>query len=488
MNKITIGSIAVVAIALAAAGCSKKPDALQAAAQALNVANTQSIEFSGTGSWYQFGQAPAPSLPWPQFELSQYVADINFDKASAQVQITRKQVVEPERVRPVPVEQKPQQFVSGDVAWNVAVPNNSPPGTAAVPAAQPAAVEERKAEIWATPHGFLKAAIANKASSKTVDGATEVSFTVGGKYRYVGTINAANELERVQTWIDNPILGDTLVDTRYSDYTDFGGVKFPAHIVRTQGGHPVLDLAVKEAKLNPAVEISVPAEVAQAKPIEVKDTEIAKGVHYLTGGSHHSVAIEQDDHIIVVEAPLDEARSLAVIAKVKEVIPNKPIKYLVNTHQHFDHSGGLRSYVDEGATIVTHEGNKSFYEQAWAAPRSIRADKLAESKKTASFETFSGKHELSDGKRTVEIHEIAGNTHNDAFALIYLPAEKILIEADAYTPAAPGTPPPANVNPYSANLYDNVQKLKLDVQKIAALHGPGLVALADLQTAVGQSK
>lgn len=484
---VVVSSLAVAATLLAAAGCAKKTDAVQAAAQALDISNTKSIEYAGSGSWYQFGQAPAPSLAWPEFELSQYVADVNFETSSAQVQIARKQVVDPSRVRPVAVEQKPQQFVSGDVAWNLAIPNNTAPGTAPTVSAQLASVEERQAEIWATPHGFLKAAIANQATTKAVDGATEVAFTLGGKYRYVGTINSKNEVERVQTWIDNPILGDTLVETRYTAYTDFDGVKFPAHIERKQGAHKVLELDVRQVKRNPNVDIAVPLEVAQAKAAPVIDTEIAKGVHYLTGGTHHSVAIEQKDHIVVVEAPLDEARSLAVIAKLKELIPNKPIKYVVNTHQHFDHSGGLRSYVDEGSTIVTHEGNVGFYKTAWAEPHTIHPDRLAGSKKTANFETFSGKHVLSDGTRAIEIHEIAGNTHNDAFALIYLPAEKILIEADAYTPLPAGSPAPANANPYSVNLYENVQKLALDVEKIAPLHGPGAVALTDLKVAIGQA-
>ena len=126
---------------------------------------------------------------------------------------------------------------------------------------------------------------------------------------------------------------------------------------------------------------------------------------------------------------------MAVIAKVKETIPNKPIRYLINTHVHFDHSGGLRTYVDEGATIVTHEMNKPYYEQAWAAPRTINPDRLAQSKKTATFETFTDKHVLTDGKRTIEIHQIAGSGHNDAFAMVYLPKEKILIEGGRVRPA-----------------------------------------------------
>lgn len=455
---------------------------LQEAATTLGVANTKTLEFSGSGRWFQFGQAPSPLLPWPQFNVSKYVADVNYETAAARVQITRIQADEPNRRRPAPAKQWGDQYVRGTTAWNLPTANQ-----VQVPAAQPAAVDERRAEIWATPQGFVKAALANNAASKADKAGVEVSFTLDGKYRYVGTINAKNQVERVQTWIDNPVLGDTLVETRFFDYKDFDGVSFPAHIVRTQGGHPVLDIEVNAVKLNPAVDIAVPETVAKAAPapVTVAVEKLAEGVFYLTGGSHHSVAIEQKDHIVLVEAPLNEARSQALIAKLEETIPGKPIKYLVNTHHHFDHSGGLRTFVDEGSTIVTHKLNEPYYKKAWANPHSLSPDRLAASKKPARFETFTSKYVLSDGARKIEIHPIAGNSHADSFALVYLPAEKVLIEADAYTPTAAGTPLPASPNPYSVNLYENIEKLKLEVDKIAALHGPRVVTLADLRAAIG---
>jgi glyoxylase-like metal-dependent hydrolase (beta-lactamase superfamily II) len=455
---------------------------LQEAAGVLGVAKTTSIEFSGTGHWFQFGQAPSAVLPWPQFDVSKYVADINYETASANVQITRIQADDPQRRRPAPTTQWSNQYVSGKFAWNL--PVESAPQ---IPSAQPAAVEERRAEIWSTPQGFVKAALANNASSKPEKGGVEVSFTVDGKYRVVGNINANNEVERVQTWIDTPVLGDTLVETKFSDYKDFKDIHFPGRIVREQGGHPVLALAIDEVKANPEVAITVPENIAKATPaaINVKADKLADGVYYLTGGTHHSVAIEQRDHVVLVEAPLNEARSLALIEKIKEIIPGKPIKYLVNSHFHFDHSGGLRTFVDAGSTVVTHKLNESYYKKAWAAPRSINPDRLAVSKKAAKFETFGDKYVISDGARKIELHNITGSGHNDGFALIYLPAEKILIEADAFTPGAAGAPLPASPSPYSVNLYDNIQRLKLDVDQIAPLHGR-LVKLADLKAAIGQ--
>ena len=337
-----------------------------------------------------------------------------------------------------------------------------------------------------TPHGFLKAAMANNATSQPAGGGSEVTFTIGGKHRFVGTINARNQVERVQTWIDNPILGDTPVEASYSNYRDFGGVMFPERIARTQGGHPALEIIVSAVTANPAIAIEVPAAVTAATPPPVVATAepIAPGVFYVKGGTHHSVAIDQQDHIVVVEAPLNEARSLAVIAKVKETIANKPIRYLINSHHHFDHSGGLRTYVDEGATIVTHQMNRPYYEQAWAAPRTLNPDRLAQSKKTATFETVDDKHVLTDGKRSIEVHHIAGSGHNDAFVMVYLPAEKLLIQADAWAPTPPNVPPPAVPSPFAINLNENIQRLKLDVRQIAALHGPRLATRADFSAAI----
>jgi glyoxylase-like metal-dependent hydrolase (beta-lactamase superfamily II) len=461
---------------------------LQAAAQALGTNELKSIEYSGTGKWYQFGQAPSPTLPWPAFDVSNFTATVNYETPAARVQMVRTQVVEPGRARPAPVPQRPVQVVSGTHAWNMAPPPGAAPDAPAAPQPQLEAVAERTMEIWATPQGFLKAAAANNATTQPADGGSEVSFTVDGKQKYVGRINAQNQVERVQTAIDNTVLGDTPVEIVYSDYRDFEGIMFPAKIVRTQGGYPVLEITVSKVAANPAVDIAVPEQVSSFTPPAVTVTmeKLAEGVYYVKGGSHHSIAIDQRDHIVVVEAPQNEARSVAVIAKVKETIPNKPIRYLINSHVHFDHSGGLRTYVDEGATIVTHALNKPYYEQAWAAPRTINPDRLARSNKSATFETFTDKHVLTDGRRTIEVHQIAGSGHNDAFAMVYLPTEKILIEVDAYAPPAGNTPPPTAPNPFAVNLYENIQRLKLDVRQIAALHGPRVATMADLRAFIGQ--
>jgi glyoxylase-like metal-dependent hydrolase (beta-lactamase superfamily II) len=212
----------------------------------------------------------------------------------------------------------------------------------------------------------------------------------------------------------------------------------------------------------------------------------ADGVFYITGGTHHSVAIEMKDHVIVVEAPLNDERALAVLAEVRTVIPNKPIRYVVVSHQHFDHSGGVRAAAGEGITLVTHEASKAFFERVITLPATVNPDHLAKSGKKAMVEGVRDRRVLSDGTRTVEIHHIAGSLHADDLLMVYLPKEKILIEADAYTPPAPNVAPMTPPNPFTVNLVANITKQGLAVDQILPLHGR-IVPVAELLKAAGHS-
>jgi glyoxylase-like metal-dependent hydrolase (beta-lactamase superfamily II) len=259
-------------------------------------------------------------------------------------------------------------------------------------------------------------------------------------------------------------------------------VKFPSRIVQSMGGWPVLEVAVSEVKVN-GTSVDVPAQIGTV-PNEVKVEKAADGVWFVGGGSHNSAAVEMSDYIVLVEAPLGDGRTNAVIKAVKEAIPNKPIRYVVATHHHFDHAGGLRAAAAEGATIVIPEMSKSFFEQAYATPHTIAPDALAKSGKTAKFETYGDKHTISDGSRTIEIYQVENNIHAQGFVMVYLPKEKVLMEADAFSPRAPVTQTPATINPSTKNLWDNVQMRKLDVETVLPMHGR-MVKVDELKREVG---
>ncbi len=197
--------------------------------------------------------------------------------------------------------------------------------------------------------------------------------------------------------------------------------------------------------------------------VRVDSKQMGEGVSYLTGGSHHSLAIAMKDHIVVVDTPNNEARAIAVLAKAKELIPGKPIRYVVTSHHHWDHLGGIRAAMDEGATIVTHQSNKAFLERVAKTPHTIVPDRLASSKKPVKIETVGDKRVLTDGTRSIELYLLKGYEHTGDMLVIYLPKEKLLAEPDAFTPPPqPGGPLVRTAIPYAKALYDNVQRLKLD--------------------------
>jgi glyoxylase-like metal-dependent hydrolase (beta-lactamase superfamily II) len=329
----------------------------------------------------------------------------------------------------------------------------------------------------------------NNATLRQARGGTEVSFTVGGKYKMVGTVNAKGEVEKVQTWVDQPIVGDMLVETTYSGYKDFGGVTFPSRIVQTQDGFPALDITVTAVTANPAADIAVPENVRNAPPPAapmVASEKLADGVFYLTGQTHHSLAVEMRDHIVVVDLPLNQARAEAVLAKAKELIPNKPVRYVVTSHHHWDHLGGIRAAMDEGATIVTHNSNKSFLERVAKTQHTLGPDRQAASRKSPKIQTVGDEGTLSDGTRTIKLYRLQGYEHTGDMLITYLPKEKIVAEPDAFTPPPQaGTPLISPAVIYAKALYDNIQRLKLDVQVIAPFHGNRKSDMAELARAAG---
>jgi len=238
----------------------------------------------------------------------------------------------------------------------------------------------------------------------------------------------------------------------------------------------------------------VPAAVRDA-PLPTQNravsTQLAPGVFLIGGGSHNSVAVEFRDFITVIEGPLSNQRTNAVVAEVHKLFPNKPIKYLVNTHNHFDHLGGVRGFVAEGATVITDDVNRNFYERVVFAPqsRTLSPDRLSgrpfapTGPGTLALQTFSEYYTISDGNQTIQLHHVAGLNHSDNMLIAYLPKEKIVINADLYGPPPAG----GNIQNVSANavaLYRNIKRLNLDVSQHVPIHGnPG--SNADFERIVG---
>ncbi len=443
---------------------------IDAAAKAMGTSTLQSIRYAGRGTNNGPGQAFTSGGPWPRFEVTKYVALVNYAVPALRQEIVRVDSEYPPRgggagpfnpatgqggIRPIP----------GDIIQNQNVDGRTEIGAV---------------NIWLTPHGFLKgAAMSGNARIVASRGRkTLVSFTAFGKYTLTGTINERDLVEHVETVIDGGFTGDTLIEGTYSDYRNFEGVQFPTRIVQKQGGHPVLDIGIAEVEPNNTAALAVGTNApagAERRPEpsapEIKSERIGEGVWFLNYGAPQSLLVEFKDYVVIIEAPTNDARSMATIAEVRRMFPGKPIKYVVNTHHHSDHAGGMRAYVAEGIPIITHESHKRYYEQEiFKNPHALNPDRLATMPREPIIETVRNKRVLSDGAMSLELYLVRGNFHSEGLLMAYVPTLKLLIQADMFA-RRPGAAPLPAPSPFTVNFVENVERLGLDVERVAHVHG-----------------
>ena len=488
---------------------------LEAAADAIGTDNLRCVTISGTGSTGIVGQQRLndKNVDWPDGEpLIDYTRTMNWEAGIMKEEFEREPGLNPASWKyglgwlgGTPMQQNAHQtfVVNGSYAWHE-------DGRGADPiAARPQDAELWQLDLWMNPHGFLKAARMPGANPQAVwrwelgemgrDGPTTtpekvtvVSITVLGKYRVDATINKENMLQRIHTWVPDPVLGDMNYEHEFTNqsYVDLGdGVRFPTTWHHHEGwddnfqaqsvnaGHNSFGGTFAEIEPNVCPDDAAVPDVVRETTFEVRvETErLANGVYLLGGASHNSVAVEFDDFVAVVEAPLDENRNLAVIEEIVRLVPDKPIRFLVNTHQHHDHIGGLRTYMHIGATIITHWRNFDFYTRDVLnyAPRTLDPDMLSlwpptELAEGYQYERVSENYVLSDGIRSMHIYYVHPLGHVEGMLMAYLPTEKIVIEADLLDTHLPLPETPSGAN---LRLYRQVQTLELDVSTIVPIHG-----------------
>ena len=488
---------------------------LEAARKAIGTDNLRCVTISGTaydGAVGQFKLAEK-NVDWPRIDaLANYTRTMNWETWTMKEEFDRKPGLNPAMwkygvgwIDGAPLQQNQHQIfmVNGNYGWYMDGPGSKP---VAVP---PDIAEIWPIELYLNPHGFLKAAAMPGANPKAVwrwelgemgrDGPTTapekvtvVSISVLGKYRVDATINRQNMLQRIHTWVPNPILGDMNYEHEFTNgsYLDVGnGIKFPTGWHSHQGwddnfqaqsitaGHNAFGGTMKEVKPNVCADpVTVPDSVRQATfPVAVETQKLADGVYLLGGASHNSVAVEFNNFVAVFEAPLDEKRNLAAIEEIVKAIPNKPIRFVVNSHQHFDHAGGLRTYMHIGATIITQWKNLEFYTHDVLnyTPRTLQPDMLSlwpptELAEGYQYETVRENYVLTDGTRIMNIYYVQPLQHVEGMLMAYLPKERLLIEADLVDT---DRPLPATPTADMRNFYNETRMLKLDVSRIVPIHG-----------------
>ena len=426
------------------------------ASKAMGIVGLNSLTYAGQAALGNFGQSRTISFGLASTKVSSYVRTIDFmapaSRASGEAQ-------PPALVRggPLPPATKYNQIVNAQTpSW------------------------AQQMEIWVTPWGFLKGAAANNATLKTqkINGVQYKVLTwsppqkapSGASYKVVGYVDADNLVERTETWVDHPLLGDVHHEFFYKNYQSFAGVMVPARIAQRQIGMETLAAIVGAALPNPPDlerRMEGPPPPAPPPPLPPAASEkLADGVYRITGG-YVSLAVEFKDHVVVLEGGQSEARGLAVIAETKKLFPTKRIKYVVMTHPHFDHMAGLPPFVAEGITLLVDDNAKFFTEASLSEPRTLVGDVMAKSKKKPKVEGVIEQMELKDETRSMMLYHVDKLEHSDSMLIAYLPKEKILFSADF------GAPPPGQpVSPSIATLMANLDAKAIDFERHVTVHAP----------------
>lgn len=487
---------------------------LQAAAAAIGTDNLRCVTVSGSGYSGMVGQQRLndKNIDWPRGELNNYTRMMNWETGVMKETFDRPPGLNPASWKyglgwagGTPVQQNSRQLfmVNGEYGWHQ-------DGAEAEPvAARPDDAERWQLDMWINPHGFLKAARLPGANPVAAwrwelgemgrDGPTTIpekvivlSITVLGKYRVDATVNSENMLQRIHTWVPDPVIGDFNYEHEFTNasYIDLGdGIRFPVGWHSHQGwddnyqaqsinaGHNAFGGTFADIQANDCPDpVAIPESVRNATfAVAVETEELADGVYLLGGSSHNSVAVEFENFVAIVEAPESEQRSLAVIEEVVRLVPDKPIRFLVNTHQHHDHIGGIRAYMHIGATIVTHRLNYEFYtrdvlnyDQRTLLPDMVSLWPPTELAEGYFYERYTENYVISDGERNLNLYYVHPLEHVEGMTIAFLPDEGLLIEADLFDTHEPA---PAEATNANRSLLNQVRRLGIDVSTVVPIHG-----------------
>jgi glyoxylase-like metal-dependent hydrolase (beta-lactamase superfamily II) len=462
-----------------AAECS--PPAVIAAAERAQGGTIRTLRLEGTGHDFVLGQGWEAGGEWPKFNVEAWERAVDFEAGASSLRTVRSQALDPPRGGARQPLERGEQVT-------------------AVAAGSPRAAPLRRELAVLLPAGFIAMARQSPRISGAPRGADSCSITLEPDNG--APITAEFDTEGFVTRIVSAtaddlagaVLGDTPIETRFDGRLRAGNFTVPARVVQRVGSHPVLDVRFHRASVNGPVTVAADATPPLADwmaPARMPSEQLGDGV-FLLPARYSAVVVDLGDHLAVIEAPQSEARTLEIMAEARRLIPGKPIRYVVNTHAHFDHSAGLRAFAAEGATIVTQAANVEFLADALARPRTLRPDALARAPRPIRFLPVEDTLTLEGGGREIVLHRLQGTDHSDGMLVAWLPRQRALVEADVFTPPARArTVAPASINPYNVQLLDNIERLGLDVERLIPTHYAAdgrRVGMDELRLAAGRPR
>jgi hypothetical protein len=459
----------ILALALAGACTQVLPEkrVIDDAAAALGgkdrILAARTLVIDGEGASPNVGQNTMPDGALPVWKVTHYKRTIDLAKGRTRVQ----QVRTAQFLFAGATVQRQDQGLDADVAYNIGQ------GGQATRVGE-AAGRDRRIELLHHPITIVRAALdpaARVANFRQQGGDELVDITTAKGDQLTLAIDTATKLpSRVTSMSDNPNLGDVAVTTTFAGYEDVNGLKLPKHLTTNMDKYPQFDLQVSNNAVDgDAGDLAAPdavkgAPIPAPPPVSVTAEQVGKGIWWLAGsGNHRSVVFEFDDHLTLFEVPVNEARSKAVIDKAR-TLSQKPLTHVIVSHHHFDHSGGLRTAVAEGLTIITYRANEAFFKDLVARKHSIAPDALARNPKPLQLELVDDELTLKDKSMEVRLYHLLDNPREGTNLFAYVPRDRILVQADLYDSTW-------QQHLWGENVLWNIEHRKLRVDKDVPVHG-----------------
>jgi glyoxylase-like metal-dependent hydrolase (beta-lactamase superfamily II) len=446
-------------------------DAIGKAAEALGgkerIMAVKTLVIEGSGVAPNIGQNPHPEGPLPTWWVPDFKRSIDLANHRARTEQHRIGMFP----FALPTDNRQSLSLDGDVAFNINADGRAQ-------RASDAAVVDRRIEMLGTPVTIVRTALepGAKIGTPRKKGTEELIDIVTAKGdKLTLALDSTTALPVSVSWrTSSENLGDVVNTTSFENYETVSGIQLPRRYVTkidfrnwTSGDFDVSKNTVDGEVGDLAAPAAVRSAVAPAPPVISVDVQpVAKGIWWLagTGGNAFSILFEFDDHLTLFEAPTSEARTKAVIDKARATVPNKPLTEVIVTHHHFDHTGGLRTAVAEGLTVISHQGNESIFREMTSRRATLKPDLLTKSGKTLKFRGMDDTLVLKDKSMEVDLFRLHDNTHSPYLIAAFVPRDNLLVQGDLIDMTW-------FKHPWAENYRQNLAMRKIHFAKDIPVHG-----------------